>query len=260
VVAVVLAVAGDALLPIYAAYVGVATLVGAYAFLRLMRSVRNLMFDKRLVKVIVTFSRWLFAANVAYIAFQRLDVFLLTAFASLPDVGEYSAGLRVVQIVSLLTGTLAPALLPRATQATQAAPLLRAYLKQSAGLSLVIAILASAVWIAAPMIVTLFFGSQYRDAATVTRVFLIGTVLVAIYTPLSQLLLGYTQPRRVFYLAVLKLCVIGGSGVLLVPRLAGPGAALAVTLSEAAALLYVLLALRRRILAAFVQPRPATIS
>ncbi len=243
---------------VYVAYTAVAILVGVYSFVAVKRTVRHLRFDKRLVKKAVSFSKWLFAAHVTYVAFQQLDVLLLTAFVSLADVGEYSAGLRVVGIVALLTGTLAPALLPRATRAAEAPVLLRAYLKQSAVLAGAIAALACAVWLAAPAIVVTLFGSEYQDAAEFTRVLLVGTALVGIYTPLAQLLLAYNEPRRIFHASALKLAVIAGTGLVLVPRLGGVGAALAVTLSDVAALAYVLVALRPRIAAALVPRHAAT--
>ncbi|MDQ3893862.1 MAG: oligosaccharide flippase family protein [Actinomycetota bacterium] len=232
---------------VYGAYVAVASLVGLYSLVALKRVVRRVRFHKRLIRVILSFSRWLFADNVAYILHQRLDVFLLTAFASLSAVGEYSAAVRVVQIVSLLTGTLAPALLPRATRTAETPALLRAYLKHAAVLSGAIAVLVLLIWLPAPAIFTLFFGDEYSGAATVARILLIGTGLVGVYVPLAQLLLAYNQPHRMFYLAALKLSIIAALGFGLVPRYGATGAALAVTLSEAVALGYILLVLRDRI-------------
>lgn len=243
---------------VYGAYAGVATLVGLYAFLALKRTVRELRFHKHLIRVIISFSRWLFADNVVYIFHQRLDIFLLTAFASLSAVGEYSAAVRVVQIVSLLTGTLAPALLPRATRTGESPALLRAYLRHSAVLSGVIGVLVCAIWLPAPAIFEIFFGDEYRGAATVARILLVGTALIAVYVPLAQLLLAYNQPRRMFYLAALKLCIIAAVGVSLVPRFGSTGAALAVTLSDAAALIYVLLVLRQPIRRALALPSLVT--
>ena len=245
---------------IYGTYTAVAILVGVYAFVGLSRTVRHLGFDKRVVKEIGLFARWLFPANLSFLVFQQLDLLLVTAFASLADVGQYSAALRIVGIVSLLTGTLAPALLPRATRATKEPMLLRAYLKQSAVLSGAIVGLALAVWLAAPTILAILFGNEYRDGAAVARVLLIGTALIAVYTPLAQLLLAYNEPRRMFYLSVLKLCVVGAAGLLLTPRLEGIGAALAVALSDAAVLGYVLVVLRGRIATALAPRSPELVT
>jgi O-antigen/teichoic acid export membrane protein len=245
---------------VYATYTAIAVVVGLYGVAGIRRTVRHLAFDKDRISEIVSFARWLFPANLSFLLFQQLDLFLVAAFASLASVGEYSAALRIVGAVALLTGTLAPALLPRATRASSEPLLVREYLKQSAVLSGGIVALALAAGLAAPTIVPLLFGSEYRDAAAVTQVLLVGTAMIAVYTPLTQLLLAYNEPRRMFHLSVLKLCVIGGAGVVLVPRLEGIGAALAVVLSDAAALGYVVLVLRRRIAAAFTAHSPATVS
>jgi O-antigen/teichoic acid export membrane protein len=239
---------------IYGAYGLSAAIVGAFAFVALARIAGGFAISAEVVRSVVSFSKWLFAANLVYLLFQRLDVFILTAFASLTDVGQYGVALRVVQVVAVLTGTLATALLPRASRAAHAPALLWTYLKQCAILSALIALAAVVAGLAAPLLVSAFFGAGYEAAASIVRVYLIGTLLVGIYTPLSQLLVAEAKPRRMMYLALVKLCVISGAGVLLVPRLGGVGAALALTLSEGAALAYVVIALRDRIAAAWRAP------
>jgi O-antigen/teichoic acid export membrane protein len=231
---------------VYATYLGAALVVGAYAVFKLKRSVHALRIDRQLVKTVASFAKWLFAAEYVYIVCQRLDIFLLTAFASLVDVGEYGAGLRIVQIVGLLTGTLAPALLPRAVRARTPSSL-RAYLKLAATLSATIGMVAAVVWISAPFLVETAFGREYRGAASIVRVLLVGTFLVSVYTPIAQFFVVDGKPRHMFYLASLKLVVIACAGLIFVPMLEGNGAALTVTLSEAAALVYVAVALRHRV-------------
>jgi O-antigen/teichoic acid export membrane protein len=254
------------LLAVYTTYLGAALLVGAYAVFKLKRSIAALRVDKQLVRSVASFAKWLFAAEYVYIVFQRLDVFLLTAFVSLVDVGQYGAGTRIAQLVALLTGTLAPALLPRAVKAARTPSATRAYLGVAATLSAAIGLFAALIWIAAPLLVETVFGQEYRGAASIVRIFLVGTVLSAIYTPIAQFFVVDGKPRHMFYLASLKLGVIACAGLVLVPMLRGDGAALAVTLSEAAALVYVGLALRHRVGAALrtstapAVPAPAKLS
>ncbi len=245
-------------LHVYETYIAVAILAGVYAVASLAATVRSLRFERRRIKEVFSFSGWLFPANISFLIFQQLDLFLVTAFASLTDVGEYSAALRVVGVVSLLTGTLAPALLPRATRAAEDPMLIRTYLKQGAALSLGIVALAFSVWFAAPTIIEIFFGHEYRRAADIARFLLVSAVLVGVYTPVSQLLLAYNQPRRMFYLNLVKLFVIGGAGIALVPAWKGVGAALAVVLSDAAALGYVLVVLWPKITTALAPRSAAT--
>jgi O-antigen/teichoic acid export membrane protein len=232
---------------VYAAYAIAACTIGVFAFGRLKRAVGRLVVEMQLIKAVLSFSRWLFAANIGYIIFQRLDLFLLAAFASLDDVGVYGAALRMVTIVSLLTGTLAPALLPRAARVGGSPESLRAYLKHGAALSGVLALTVCALWLAAPRVAGLVFGHEYLGAATIVRVFLVGTFFVALYTPLSQLFFVEADPRKMLYLSVLKLTVILASGLYLVPHFGGVGAAVAVALAEVAAFSFVVAALRQRL-------------
>jgi O-antigen/teichoic acid export membrane protein len=230
---------------VYVAYLTVATVVGTYAFARLKAAAGGLAVDFGVIRTLFGFSRWLLAANVTYLVFQRLDLLLLAAMSPLRTVGEYGAALRIAVIVSLLTGTIAPALLPRATRAGQSDELLRRYLKQAALLSTTLAVPIAGLWFAAPSVVSAAFGDSYRGAATIVRIFLIGTVLVAAYTPLAQLFLAEDRPRKMFYLGVIKLTTIFTIGFVAIPHLQGVGAALAVTVSEAVALVYVVLAVHR---------------
>jgi O-antigen/teichoic acid export membrane protein len=238
----------------YSVYVAAATALGASSVVYVVRAVRTVAPDRQLVRTLAHFSRWLFGAYVSYMLAQRLDLFLLAAFAPLATVGQYGAAIRAVSVVSLLTGTLAPVLLPRAARTRQSPELIRDYLRYAAILPAVIAIVVAALWLSAGLVVTTLFGAAYSGAARLVQILLVATLCVALYTPLSQLFMAEQDPRKMLYLSVLRLCSTLGVGFVLISGGAAEGAALTVVVTEVLALCFVTLSLRRQIVGAARSP------
>jgi O-antigen/teichoic acid export membrane protein len=234
----------------YGVYVVAALVLGASSVVYVVRSVKTVAADRQVVKTLAHFSRWLFGAYVSYMVAQRLDLFLLAAFASLGTVGEYGAAIRAVSVVSLLTGTLAPVLLPRAARTQQSPELIRDYLKYAAIFPAVIAIVVAALWLSAGFVVTTLFGPAYSDAVGLVRILLLATLCVALYTPLSQLFMAENDPRKMLYLSVLRLSCTLGVGFVLISGGKAEGAALTVVATEVLALGFVTFSLRRQLVGA----------
>jgi PST family polysaccharide transporter len=241
---------GRSATPVYATYLTASSLAGGYAWLTLARATRRMHASRRVLRSIISFAKWLFGANVGYMVTQRLDLFLVAGFGSLTAVGEYGAALRVVTTVSLMTGTLAPLLLPRAAKTRGEHDLVRDYLKHASALTGAIGCLLTVLWLAAPIAVRLLFGPGYADAARLARIILVGTFAIALYTPLSQLFMRDDAPRKMLYLSVIRLAVIAGVGAFAVPRIGAAGAAAAVASAEVSVLVYVCFALRHDLVAA----------
>jgi O-antigen/teichoic acid export membrane protein len=245
--------------PTYVSFFAVAVAVGLYSRGVLHRAGARLLFDARLLKRLVRFARWLFGANLIYMVAQRLDLLLVAALAPLSVVGDYGVALRVVVVVSLLSSTLAPVLLPRASSTEGSPRLIRSYLAHSAVLAGAVAVAVAVAWVCAPFAVTTVFGSEYSGAVGITRVLLFATLSIALYTPLSQLFLIEQEPRKMLYLSIVRVVAIASAGAALVPQYGGVGAAIAVAAAEWLALVFVLLATRTHLRAALRRPDPADV-
>lgn len=249
-VSVAVVAAGGATWAVFAAYGGSSLVVGSYSWRVVRRAVAATQLRRELVAEIARFSKWLFGANLGYMITQRLDVFLLAGIGTLAAVGEYGVALRVVALVSLLTGTLAPALLPKASKTQRSSVLLASYLRHAAVLSAAIVVLIAGLAAVAPLAIQLLFGADYRGAALLVRVILVGTVAIAVYTPLSQLFMRDVRPRKMLYLSLIRFGVILGAGVPLVVALGAIGAAIAVAMAEVCVLVYVCIVLHAEVFAA----------
>lgn len=228
---------------VYVTYVGAAFVIFSASALHLMRKTRPWRLERRLIPSMLSFSKWLVAENVAYLIYQRLDILLLARYLSEAEVGQYGVALRVTVAASLLTGSLAPFLLPKAVRTRGTRLSLSDYLRKTAPLMIAVVIFIALLWIAAPVLVRVLFGEDFARAAVLVRVLLIASAAIAIYTPLSQLFMAQDDPRRRLFLGLLKLILIPTLLVVLIPRLGSVGAAWALASSEVAALAYVVAAL-----------------
>lgn len=229
---------------VHAVVVGAMTVAAVVAVIRRMRPFAV---DRALVRRLLSFSKWLMAGNVAYVLAQRLDVFVLTAFASAAAVGHYGAGVRVSVAASLFTGSIAPLLLPRATRVGTSRRDLVAYLRHVARFAAILVGVIAAIWLTIPYWVPLLLGDRYASAIPVARILLVGSGCVAAYTPLSQLFVAEERPVRTLLLPLTKLVALGVLLVLLVPSMEATGGAWSVAGAEAATLAFTCIAVGRRI-------------
>lgn len=192
----------------------------------------------------LSFAKWLFGANLFYMVFQRLDLYILARYLDVATLGQYGAALKIVAIASLMTGVLSAQFLPQASRTRGMKGDLRGYIHRAFSISLLLTIAIGGLWFITPWIVYLLFGKRYMSSIPLARIILIGTVFVAIYTPFSQLFLAEEDPRKMFYLSLLKLLAIGGLGLVLVPRIGARGAAWSLVLAEGMALVFTFVSLR----------------
>lgn len=235
----------------YATYLTASLGIGTMSFVWLYRLSKPLLIEKNILIQILSFAKWLFAANLVYVIFQRLDLLILARYVDFETVGQYGAALRIVVIVSLMTGSLSPLLLPRATRTNKSLDNLKNYLKHAIFISGVLSFFIAIIWLAVPIIVHQLFGNIYARAISLTRVLLVGMIFVAIYTPLTQLFLSENSPKKMFYLGLIKLNAILWLSLILVPQFKAQGTAWSVVASEFLALIYTVMALRTKLWSAF---------
>jgi len=231
-------------------FVGPSAAVAAVCFARLVRASGRLRVEWVAIRRLLAFGKWLAAANVAYLVGQRLDLFVLSAFAGLGEVGNYGAALRVAVVASMMTGALPALLLPRASRTLGSPSATRSFVRHALLVSALIAAVAAILWAAAPFVVDTLLGSTYRPAIALTRIMLLGAVFAGFSTSLSQLFLADERPRRAFYLRLIKLVGILVFALPAVSRYGARGVAWSVVIAELLVMLYtfaeVMPSLRRR--------------
>jgi O-antigen/teichoic acid export membrane protein len=221
---------------VYTTYTMSAFAVALPCIHRLARLTSPVRFDRSVARRLISFSKWLAASNLTDVMGQRLDIIFLAAYAPLRDVGQYGAGLRILGVASLLTGFLPTLLLGRASQTRESFGAAREYVASARRLSAGLTVVIAALWLATPLLVRVVLGHNYGEAATLTRIMLLGVAFSAVYAPLAQLFLAEDDPRRVAYFSVVRLLSLAILLASLVPVLGAKGAAWSFAGSEFAAM------------------------
>src|SRR6266516_2037007 len=120
--------------------------VAAVCFARLYSASRPLSIEPELLRVILGFAKWLIGANLAYLLAQRLDLFILSRYAGLSEVGNYGAALRVAVLASIMTGALPALLLPRASRTAGSIMEARRFTRHALGISILVTVVTGIMW------------------------------------------------------------------------------------------------------------------
>lgn len=173
------------------------------------------------------------AVQVVNLFSYRTELFILNHYQGRSGVGVYSIAMQSVESIWLVAGALATSITaPALTGDDDAAARLvgRTAVK---GLLLTMAV-AVPVAAAAPFVIPLVFGDDYRKAATALALLLPGVIL---YAPVS-ILVVYLSVRRgrpglSLAVAVAGMVLTAAAALVLVPRLGGSGAAVASSIGYA---------------------------
>jgi O-antigen/teichoic acid export membrane protein len=180
-----------------------------------------------LMKSALRFGGWVTIGSLAYVLFQRVDVFLLAAHAPQEAVGSYGVAARLGMIAAVFGNTITTILMPTGSRSdTWATPeLRRAYSLESAvsvGVTFAFVGLAA---LATPLIIRSVFGVRYLDAVDPTRVLLLSQAIVIAQMPFYFALYALNGARWIAALGVAQLAAATGVGYLLVARYGALGAA-----------------------------------
>jgi len=171
-----------------------------------------------LVRDALRFGGWVTIGSLAYVLFQRIDVFVLAAVDPGPHVGTYGVATRFAAMAAVFGSTITALLMPAgstgATWATSGAR--RSYIAESV---LSIALTSAALGIgvlAAPTLIRIAFGGEYIAAAGPTRILLLGQIVLIAQMPFYFALYGLKGERWIagLGLAQLLLSVLAAYGLI----------------------------------------------
>src|SRR5262245_46794061 len=174
----------------------------------------------------VAFGLKVHGGAVAFFLLLRMDQVIVQALAGFRALGLYALAVTVAELLWLLCEPLAIAALPHQARADGAIDRPLAY--ATARLALVFALAGGAVlWLGAPFLIDLVYGSSFRDAATLLRWLLPGIVALSAARPLSTLLLRDGRPVLLSALGFGTLAVNVALNLALIPAIGAVGASIA---------------------------------
>jgi len=197
-------------------------------------------FDLARVRDLISFGVKLHIGNVATILAAKLDIVVLTFFASAGSLGIYVVAGTVGPVVGLVPGALAMVLYPKSVRSSTANR--RVILARLLLIGLIVTILASpAMIVVLPRLIPLVFGEAFGPAVPVAELLVLGYLFRGYAGMLVAMVRGAGRPLlasigQTVGLVLLLLCL-----VILTKRSGVIGAATAVTLSAAALLIWMVI-------------------
>lgn len=171
------------------------------------------------------------------VIYFRLDTFLLSFLSSDAEVGLYGVAYRVLEVLIVVPVYLMTTLFPEVARQRPHAARLNEIVQGAfssvvlAGVPLVIVFAAFA-----EEIVAVAGGPRYADASPVLRVLVVAVAILFVNTVFFQSLVALNRQRNLFMLLLGVLVGNVALNLLLIPPLGAMGAALALVVTEAAAL------------------------
>ncbi len=174
------------------------------------------------------------AVQVVNLISYRIELFILDRYRGIGAVGIYSISIQAAEAIWLVAAAIATSITAPAVHEDE--PAARRLIMRSAlrGLAYT-AVAAVVVGIAAPLLIPLLFGDDFRHASRPLALLLPG---IAAYAPVSILVVYLSvrrgRPRLSLAVAVVGLVVTASASVVLIPRHGASGAALSSTLGYVA--------------------------
>lgn len=193
---------------------------------------------KQMVKLGVIYAAAFLVIQLNY----RIDIILLQWLADKKEVGLYSLGVAVSELLWQIPLAVSIVVMTRSANSTNqkqmnesTARLIRLSLIAGITLSLFIFLLA-------PYIIPLVFGNDFKGSVNIIQTILPGIILVIIFRILSGQLSGMGKPQVALKAFIPALILNVVFNIILIPRLGGLGAAISTNVSYlAGTIIYVIL-------------------
>lgn len=181
------------LFPLISAYVGY-TKVKPFFRTQDSKSLFVLNSSLKAIQRLFSFSKWIFIAATGSVFFSQLDLILARNWVGAEAAGHYALALSISMKAAVLNGSLATALLPRAsTVGSTSNPnyYMRSALSKTLSASLLILVTLPFI----DSIIQIFYGEAFRPAAKLTVILLLMVVINLNVLPLNLLVYPLNRPE-----------------------------------------------------------------
>jgi O-antigen/teichoic acid export membrane protein len=197
----------------------------AYKFLR--HGVVRPSVGRDFTREALTFGGWVTVGSLAYVVFQRVDVFLLASTATPQEVGLYSAAVRLSMIGALFGSTLTTVWMPVGSRpATWLQPSARQrYVRESVVSVTIATLLLGLVIIGANVVTDVVFGGSFAAAGALSRILLLAQIILIAQMPFYFAMYALGGGRWIAGLGVSQAFAATVAGFWLIQRYHSAGAA-----------------------------------
>ncbi len=147
---------------------------------------------------------------------SRLDTFMVARFLSPREIGFYSASNQLVTVLPQLVSALGIVMAPKFARFSSFDEMW-VYLKKTQGLVLLISLLLLFFLPLTPLVISLFYGTNYLPTVNVLIILVLSMLIFLISAPVhNAIFYFFAKPQLFVYLALIHLVVIGGVGYYLI--------------------------------------------
>ena len=169
-------------------------------------------------------SKWLFIVSLCTMCFSRLEVYFLTAFASVAQVGKFSAAFDLCGGLLLVEGVVRSVLLAEISSRANM-PQRGRFVLQCSGLLLVVGLFLWCGGAAVRPFLGLILGRQYATIGPIFLILVAAQAGVLPVIPLNVLFFAQDRTRAVALVALIQLAALIIGGYSLIPGHGAMGAA-----------------------------------
>lgn len=172
--------------------INLALAISAYPYVSRQWQNRSGQFDD-FRAILLRYSKWLTVAAVCFAFYRRMDVYYLSHFRTLREVGTYSVASVLVEPVAMISPALFTVFLPKLAAEPTPEKFKRHFhlvLLVSLFVALGICAYGAGLYFAFPRL-----GPEYREAFPVAALLLFGTLLLIAYNMLSLIFLASDHPE-----------------------------------------------------------------
>lgn len=189
---------------------------------------------KTLIESILRYSLPCYLATILQFVNYRFDVFIINGFSDTQKVGIYSISVMVSQLVWIISGAVARAILPRISNLVNDGNKKEATKITVLSIKLLFpfsAFLGAIVCITAPLIIPLLFGKEFSESVLPLQLIMPGAVIFTISSILGAFFCGIGKPQICTKTSLFGCLFTLTLDFILIPQLGISGAAIASSLS-----------------------------
>jgi O-antigen/teichoic acid export membrane protein len=185
-------------------------------------------------------SKWVFVLNLCTMCYRWLQIYLVTIFASLAELGIYSAAFKLCGEIHILGNAVRTVLFPEVSRRAGSAELALFERRCLGPLVLLSGLLMGLGLLASPLIPVLL-GERYAASIGVFLILLAARSALIPLTPLSLLFFATDRTRAAAWFGIMQIAVLAAVGRVLIPIYGALGAAWTQVLVTVAVIMYLVI-------------------